>query len=378
MIKGGTSAAGKTGAMRTGYTQAYIPCELFCYSKSVQAKLEAKSRISRYNALVKIENLVGVEQVLTSCSYFQVQKYLSSGMDSASLTIQKPEVWSIWGDQFKNLLKPSKRNVTILAGVPGGEIPIFKGRITGMSEAQGASGGAINLNCNDHRITLQRTEPTQLALPHSRYCEIHRLANGIFKAAGQVLVIADVDTIGAFTPVNDGLASSNQALSSKPMWVSGDLMTIGTGDGLQVIGTDILSVTDAAIASATRDFYDSSAFNSVVIQGLNDDGDLVTDEVKNDADVIDRGKIKYSSVVGTEFDSIDIARAQANSLIERALAGRFFASIVFNPYLMPGQVIKIQSNRFNITETTGRIMMVRHQYQRGDCGTWLDGLEVQQ
>ncbi|MEW6712975.1 MAG: hypothetical protein AB1403_24360, partial [Candidatus Riflebacteria bacterium] len=96
MIRGGTSAAGKTGSIRTGYTQYFIPCELFAYSKSVQTKLEQRGKAAVYNALVKIENLSGEEQILNSCSYFQVQKYFSSGVDSALVTVQKPEVWSIW------------------------------------------------------------------------------------------------------------------------------------------------------------------------------------------------------------------------------------------------------------------------------------------
>jgi len=377
MIKGGTSAAGKTGAIRTGYTQMYIPCELVCYSKAVQTKLENTARASVYNALVKIETLTGEQQILTSCSYFQVQKYLSSGMDSAFLTIQKPEVWSIWGSKYTNLLKPSKRTVTIYAGIPGNEMPIFRGRITGVAEVQGANGGAINLTCSDTRITLQRTIPIQLEQPHSRYCEIHRLANAAFKEAGQVLAIADSDTSGVFTPSGDSLASVAQALSGQPVWVSGDVMAVSSGSALQILGDGLMLINDAVITSATRDFYDSNAFNTVTIQGMLNNK-LVTEQIFDANDVSERGRVAYSTVIGSEFDSIATMRLQAQQMIARVLAGRFTASIAFNPYLIAGQAVKLESKRFKIPLTTARLSVITHQYQHGDCSTALNGLEVQQ
>lgn len=376
MIRGGTSAAGKTGAIRTGYTQFFIPCELFAYSKSVQEKLETRGKAASYRALVKIENLAGEEQILTSCSYFQVQKYFSSGVDNAFVTIQRPEVWSIWGNQYTNLLKPSKRTITILAGLLGEEIPIFKGRIVGMAEVQGGPGGAINLTCNDHRITLQRTRPEALALPHSRYCEVHRLANPTFKEAKQVLTVADSDTSGVFTPIIDNLKSVAQALSGDALWCSGEVMAVGTGGGLQVLGDDVLLIDDAAIITATRDFYDSSAFNTVNIKGLDSEGEVITETILDETDADERGTVAYGTVVGTDKDSIESVRALAVEMIAKSLAGRLQASIVFNPYLVPGQIVKFSSNRFKIALTTATIKSVRHQYQYGDCGTWLDGLEI--
>ncbi len=375
MIRGGTSAAGKTGAIRTGYTQFFIPFKIFAFSAAIQANIESRNKAKSVNAFLKIENELGGETELVSCSYFQVQKYLGGGVDSAYITIEKPDVWSIWGDEYPELLRPSKRTVSIYAGIPGEEIVIFKGRITGAAETKGSAGGSINLTCNDHRYTLKRETPTQLVRDHSRYCEIHKQAFEIFKAANQHLIIADNDASGEFSPVLDSFSAVLQALSGAAEWISGNAITVSSGTTLKLVGTDVLTIDDEIINTAARDFYDSNAFNTVLIKGLVS-GTLETDVVADSADVAKRGNINYPTVIGNEKDDLEKIRAQAESMISAVLQGRFFATIIFNPYLLPGQIIKIQSSRFNLAVTTARINSVRHQYKRGSCATYIDGLEV--
>jgi hypothetical protein len=169
MLKGGTSAAGKTGALMTGYTQYYQPCEVIVYSTATQTQIEQSRRVLDYNSYVTIEDLTGVEVTLTSCSYFQVQRYIGEGIDNASFTVQKPEVWSLWGDTYTELLKPSKRTFRIYSGLPGKEVCLFAGRITSYTEVAGGDGGAINIYCNDHRLTLKRITPLQLTYEFNHY-----------------------------------------------------------------------------------------------------------------------------------------------------------------------------------------------------------------
>jgi hypothetical protein len=375
MLRGGTSAAGKTGALMSGYTQYYQPCEVICYSKNTQAAIEHSRRTLDYNSYVTMEDLNGNEIRLTTCSYFQVQRYIGDGIDNASFTIQKPEIWSIWGDIYPELLKPSKRSFSIYSGLAGKEICLFRGRIITYTEIAGGSGGAINIYCNDHRLTLKRITPLQLTYEHTRYCEVHRLAFPTFVAAGLNLTIQDKDTVGLFPPVETAYTSIANAISGSPEWVASDVMALGTASGLEILGNDLLRITDSIITYATRTFADSSAFNAVEITGLHS-GFVVTKEIKDDADIVKRGKISYGNVVGTEYDDLAEIELIARKMIARALAGNLSATINYNPYIIPGQIVILQSDRFNIAETIARVKLVRQQLAHGNPSTSLDGLEV--
>lgn len=375
MLKGGTSASGKSGALMTGYTQFYQPCEVIVYSTVTQEQIENSRRVLDYNSYVTMEDLEGNEIRLTSCSYFQVQRYIGDGIDNASFTIQLPEIWSIWGDTYPELLKPSKRTFSIYSGLEGKEVCLFKGRIVSYTEIAGGNGGAINIYCNDHRLTLKRITPLQLTYEHTRYCEVHRLAYPTFAAAGLNLTITDKDTVGLFPPVETALTSIANAISGSPEWVAADVMALGTASGLNIYGEDLLYISDRIITYATRIFADSSAFNRVDIQGLRS-GFLVTSTVRDSADIKKRGEIAYGNVVGTEYDDINEVTAIAELMIERALAGTLSLTINYNPYIVPGQIVYLQSNRFNIPETKARVKLVRQQYAHGNASTALDGVEV--
>lgn len=374
MLKGGTSAAGKTGALMSGYTQYYQPCEVICYSKSTQAIMEAQGTRA-YNAYVTIEDLDGNDIILSTCSYLQVQKYLASGIDNGSVTVEKPEVWSLWGSDYTEILKPSKRSITIYAGAVGKEIVLLRGRITGYAEMIGGEGGAININISDHRSTLQRIAPVALLYEHTRYCETHRLAFPTFAAAGMTMTINDKDVTGFFQPTQNNLNSVAQAISGQPEWIGGGIMTVGAAGGAEYLGDDLLLITDELITYATRDYYDSSAFNAINITGLRSSF-VITKEIRDDADIAKRGKILSGATLGSEVDILADMEVLAQQAIARALLGRLSIFITFQPYIVPGQIIKIQSDRFNIPLTTARTTLVRHQYAHGNEATALDGLEV--
>lgn len=374
MLKGGTSAAGKTGALMTGYTQYYQPCEVICFSKTTQAIMEAQGTRA-YNAYVTIEDLDGNDIVISMCSYLQVQKYLASGIDNGSVTIEKPELWSIWGVDYTEILKPSKRSITIYAGAVGKEIVLLRGRITGYAEMIGGEGGAINVNISDHRSTLQRIAPVPLLYQHTRYCETHRLAFPTLSPAGMTITINDRDVSGFFQPAQNNLAAISQTISGQTEWVGGGIMTVGTASGTQYLGEDLFTVTDSIITYATRDYYDSSAFNAINIIGLRN-GFVINKEIRDDADIVKRGKILSGAVLGSDVDDLAEIELLAQQAIARALLGRLSIFITFQPYIVPGQIIKIQSDRFNIPLTTARTTLVRHQYAHGNEATALDGLEV--
>lgn len=376
MIYGGTNNAGKCGNLRTAYTQYFIPCQLYTMPPALQTRLETNNRLT-WNAYVQIEDLSGNLVTLSTCSYFQVQKTLLGGLESASLTIEKPEVWSIWGSTYAEVLRPSKRKIKIYSGFPGYEMQIFTGRITNVTEIRGSSKlGAINISCNDFRSILRKEESTQSEETEmSRYFEIYRLAKAAFESAEQMLVISDQDVVGAFLPVGDSLTATNDTITGQPAWSMGAGAVVVCGNRETVAVGDVLQITDKQINYATRIFADSTAYNVATARGLS--GSTVTEqEVTDAADILKRGRVVYPQTIGSDNDTLADMVTLAGQIIGRALAGTLSATILFNPYLLPGQIISFQSSRLEIDATPAKIQAVRHQYRHGSCSTALDSLEL--
>lgn len=376
MIKGGTSSAGKTGNLRTSYSQQFIPCQLYLVPADLRAKLQNNSGLT-WNAYVQIEDLSGNLITLNACSYFQVQKQLLGGIESANLTIEKPEVWSLWGSAFNEVLRPSLRKLKIFAGFPGKEMPIFTGRIINAYETRGSNNlGAINLTCNDFRSALRKEESTQNTANASRYFEIYRLAQATFAGADQMLVISDRDVIGAFLPTGDKLQAVNDTITGQPAWSMGSGAVVVCGNRQLVATGDVLQIADKQINFATRVFADSTAYNVAVARGLNVDDELEEQEITITADIAKRGRVVYPQTIGGDNDELSDMVTLAGEILSRSLAGTLSATILFNPYLLPGQIISFQSTRFGIDTTLAKIQAVRHQYKHGSCSTALDSLEL--
>lgn len=375
MIKGGTSSAGKSGNLRTSYSQQFIPCQLYIMPPALQTRLENNDRLT-FSAYVQVEDLTGSLVTLTACSYFQVQKQLLGGLESASLTIEKPEVWSIWGSTYNEVLRPSLRKLKIFAGFPGYEMPIFTGRIINVTESRGSENlGAINLTCNDFRSALRKEESTQNTASASRYFEIYRLAQATFSGADQMLVISDRDVWGAFLPVGDKLQAINDTITGQPAWSMGSGSVVVCGNRQLVSLGDAVAITDAQINYATRIFADSTAYNVAVATGLSG-GVLTEQEVTDAADIAKRGRVVYPQTIGSVNDELTDMVALAGEILSRSLAGTLSATILFNPYLLPGQIVSFQSTRLEIDATPAKIQAVRHQYRHGSCVTALDSLEL--
>lgn len=375
MIQGGTSSAGKSGNLRTGYTQQFLPCQLFLIADAIQAKLEANSGLT-WNAYVKIEDLSGTLITLAEVSYFQVQKQFLNGIDSASITIEKPEIWSIWGATYSEVLRPSKRKVKVYAGFPGYEIEVFTGRIANTTETRGSDNlGAINLTCNDYRSIMRKEESTQSGAESSRYYELYRLAVSTFETAQQMLMINDADTYSTFQPTGDLLNAAISVITGQPAWSLGAGVVAVGGNRGTIIAGDLLEISDKHINFATRNFADSTAYNVATARGLV--GTTVTEqEVTDAADIIKRGRVVYPETIGTDGDLLTDMVTLANEIIARSLKGRLSATILFNPYLLPGAIFKLTSVRFKISATWARVNAIRHQYRHGSCTTALDGLEL--
>jgi hypothetical protein len=377
MIKGGTNSAGKSGNLRTAYSQQFIPCQLYLLPDDLKSKIENNTGLT-WNAYITVEDLIGNTITLTGCSYFQVQKYLLSGIESASLTIEKPEVWSIWGDDYTEVLRPSKRKIKIYAGFIGKEINIFTGRITNATETRGSgvgSLGSINISCNDYRSILNKEESTQTGYETSRYFEIYRLAKGVFETAEQMLVISDQDVWGAFLPTGDAYSATEEAITGQPAWSLGSGAVVVCGNRQLIAAGNVLKITDKHINFATRIFADSTAYNVATARGLV--GAVVTEqEVTDAADIVKRGRVVYPQTIGSDNDDLADMVVLCQEVIARSLAGTLSATILFNPYLLPGQIVSFESSRFNITKSNAKIQAVRHQYKHGSCLTALDSIEL--
>jgi hypothetical protein len=375
MIQGGTSAAGKSGNLRTGYSQKFIPCQFFLVPEVVRTRIQNNTNLT-WNAYVQIEDLSSNLVTISEVTYFQVQKVLVGGIETASISIDKPSIWSIWGATYQEVLRPSKRRLKIYAGLPGYELEIFTGRITNVVESRGSGNlGAINLTCSDFRSILAKEESTQTGAESSRYYEIYKLALDAFDSAQQVLAINDVDSYSDYLPVGDSLKAVNELVSGQPAWGLGSgAAAVGGNQGEMIVG-DTFSVNDSHINYATRGFADSSAYNVATARGLS--GGVVTEqEVTDAADIAKRGRVVYPQTIGSDGDILSEMVTLAQTIIARSLAGYFSVNILFNPYLLPGQVIKLASSRFSITETNARLYFVRHQYKYGSCLTALDGVEI--
>lgn len=377
MIQGGISAGGKLSSQRLNYSHVYLPMQTFTFSKDVITKISETDKARTYNAYVTIETDSGTIDLVT-CSYFQIQRKSVGSNDSAFLTIQKPEVWSVWGSSYPNVLSPSKKTLIIYCGVPGYEVPIYVGRITSSTESQGSNGGAININCSDYRVNLKREDAVEKTTEHTKYYEMLKQANAAFQDFGQVMCYSDQDAIGTFSSTGTKYDAANKALSGEHTWQfsPAGVTTAGADNNSLSIGDDVILIDDRIIYTATRSITDGSSYNTVNCQGLNSSGDFVTSTVEDTFDVAKRGRIVYNSIIGTDKDLLTDIEALANTMIVSVIQGGLSAGTVFNPYLCSGMIIRFQSNRFNIPLTLAKINSVRHQYSYGNCASYLDGLEV--
>lgn len=378
MIQGGSSSAGASGNMRSGYSAAFLPCRVMAFPASVAAKFNA-GRGFRYDGYVRIKNGSDEWVTIGEASYFQVNKSPDGSSENANVTVQNSVKWSPFGTEYPDLLKPSNRLCQILARVDDENYsPIFTGKIVNYSQPEGLNGGAINLTLQDLRSVLQREAGVEFENEQTLYHNARIQLHSKLRSIGSGFSAEMPDSSGTITSAGSKYDNIGASIPAKKWYnLSNGAVVVGTVDIQTLkVATGLIRLTDDNILIATRSLNDADMFNSVRVQGL--DGEtLTTETVEDAADVADRGSVFYSAgIVGGRAMTIDRARAVATAMIAEALAGSFNIEIPFMPYLELGQIVYVQSDRFNIPASYAILSRVRHQYQVGNCATYLDRVTI--
>jgi hypothetical protein len=377
-IRGGSDGAAMSGNMRSGFSMSFLPARCSIVPEDI---------ITRYNRgdelpvefIVRVQNTLGAWIEIPDCGYVQINKNPEGDTESTSITIQDSETWSAYGTLHPGLLKPSNRIIQILAGVTGDSLsPIFSGRITNYQQPEGSNGGAINLTCRDIRAIFQRQTAVSASVEQTAFNSVKRQMHGTLRAAGLAFSAQFPDSAGLIAVVGSRLDAIDTNVPNKQWYnTSTGAIIVATRlvENIEAVG-DLIELSDFNIFIATRSISDENAFNSVRVQGISG-GVVVTETVDDDADVLDRGRIFYSGgIIGGPTQPIEQSREIAEAMIFANVSGRFDLEIPFNPYLELGQVIAVQSDRFNISPSLAVIQRVRHQYQVGNAVTYLDQLEL--
>jgi len=187
-----------------------------------------------------------------------------------------------------------------------------------------------------------------------------------------LLFVADEDA----TSFSLKTGSTLDALESL---VPGIQKTIIAGAGVTFMGVQDdnksnygFSYTDDNIISLSGTTTDSQTFNSVRIIYYDSGWKYTT--ISDAVDVALRGNVYYPRLIG----GYTLAKSTqlANQLIQFSLSRDIRAEIACNPYLEPGQVIKITSTKYGIPASYATITDLNHQYQVGRAITYLNGIKL--
>jgi hypothetical protein len=379
-IIGGSNAAGASGNMRSGYTTHFLPCRCNIMPPAVIAAYNAGRELPVYFK-VRVKNTLGAWVEIPDCGYVQINKNPEADTESTSITIQDSETWSAYNALHEGLLKPSNRIIQVLAGITENNLaPLFTGKITNYQQPEGSDGGAINLTCKDIRAVLQRQNATSFLPDQTNYHAAKIQLHSGFRAAGINFAAQFTDAAGSIALAGSKMDAINTVAPDKQWYNASNGAVIVASklfESVEAVGS-LIELSDDNILVATRSISDDSAFNSVLVQGLSG-GVVVSQTVSDAADVADRGSIFFSGgIVGTTANTIAQSVEIAEAMIYSSLLGRFDIEVPFNPYFELGQVVKIQSDRFNIPDSFAILSRVRHQYQVGNAVTYLDQLEIQE
>ena len=175
MIIGNSDGAGASGNMRSGYSDAFLPCRVHLID-DLAVNTYNSGGILDFDAYVRVKDLTDTWVTITDASYFQINHSPDGNTDTCNITVQNPEKWNIYGTEYPNLLRPSNRAIEIFARVDELDYqPIFIGRISAYTQPEGVNGGAINLTCNDIRTILQRESAVQFTeFDQTTYADVKR------------------------------------------------------------------------------------------------------------------------------------------------------------------------------------------------------------
>ena len=397
MIIGDTSAAGKVGNLRVGFSLRFLPCTGYVIHEAIRDALSGAVRQSlQYSARCQVRNAADTAWLdVGDASYFQVTRK-NSGTDTADVTVQRPEVWSpfIAGGTYEDVLRPSGRAFRIFAGLTIAgthyETQVFIGRIETYSEPQGPEGGAINLRLLDMRSQMKKVDAAVGTDSETVYRQVQRQIktaeeNGIMTAGilskgtltAPDAILAQSAVLGATGTTYDAIKNALPGVPAIKVTPQGALST----GVLEVDQTEeseyAFEFTDDSIYLATRYQSDTSSFNTCKCWGWVAGGAYETSEVSDASDVDERGRILYAAgLIGKPGVSLAEAEELARQGIANVLRGQISFEFVYNPFLDVGMRVKVTSDRFDLAPSYVWINSVRHQYQVGECRTYLDKASV--
>lgn len=378
MILGNSSGAGASGNMRSGYSTAFLPCRAMAFPAAVATKFNS-GRGFTYSAYCEVQNSSGDWVTIGEASYFQVNKSPDGSSESANITIQNSIKWSPFGSTYPDLLKPSNRLCRIVAKADSFNFtPIYTGKIVNYMQPEGFKGGSINLTLQDIRSVLQRESGVEFEPEQSLYHNARIQLHSKLRSIGSGFSAEMADSTGTITSAGTRYDNVSASIPGKKWYnTSNGVIVISTSDiQTQKVTTGIVRLTDDNITTATRSLNDANMFNSVRVQG-DDSGTLTTETVEDAADVADRGAVFYAAgIIGGSAITIAQARAIASAMIAESLAGSFSFQTAFMPYFDAGQIVYVQSDRFEIPASYATLTRVRHQYRVGSCVTYLDRVTI--
>jgi hypothetical protein len=376
MIIGGINGAGKTHSMRTGYSSRFLPCRATVLNTSVlPVDVGSLKRPVQYVASARVRNLTDTAWVdLPTVTYFQVVRRMGTGLDTASVTVKKPEDWGIFGAQA-GLLRPSERAFQIFAGIKVGSteatLPLFFGRITSYSESHGGQGGSINLGLADIRDSMDRVAAASYSGSQTAYRAALR------EAQDNTVLYTIGDRIAVFSEGETSLSAITSRVTGIPaLSVTGYGQLVIDEQSESTDTTYAFLYDDDSLISLTRDLDNGSSFNTAIAYGL-DGTTPTTQEVSDAADVALRGKVRYAAgLIGTPTIAIADAVTAAESAIAQSLYGLIRAEMQFNPYLAPGMAIRVQSTRIGLPLSRCELQGLTHQYSVGSARTYINKAAV--
>ena len=204
MIIGGIGGVFRVGpgGLKVGYSETFFLIAVDAASGSSVNSLISATTPIKISAIVKIANDAGIWVNIGDVTYASVT-LRADGTGTATLTIANSKKWSVAGDIYPELLRPSYRQIQILVTLRSGgatyKNTLFLGVIETYSESHGQRNGTITISAK----TLSNATAARMIKGlkrHTVYRKIYDecMASGLF-AAGQfpVMFIDDVADVGA-------------------------------------------------------------------------------------------------------------------------------------------------------------------------------------
>ena len=383
-IIGGCNGVGKAGVLRAGYHETFLPCSAFLLHPDVVAAInQTPAQPLVYTAYARVRNLADTAWVtIGEATYFQVALNPDGTVGSADLTVKRPEIWSpfVAGGEYEDVLRPSNRRLEIRAGlIIGGVsrlVTVFLGQVKDYTEVHGANSGSINLRLEDIRDVLERDTTTPVYPARASY---GRAIIAAESAASMAVFAHFLDQAPSSAPSAAGnlLASITQFVPGAPIVsvTSAGGLAIGAADDGSGETGHAFEYSDSVnnIISLTRT-AGAYQYNVVRCVGLVS-GVRTVSEIKDDADILKRGRIVYpGGLIGSMTQDLTVSEATAAQMLANAARGQFAAELPFNPFLRPGMRIKLTSTRMGLAASIGRVGQVNHQYSVGRARTYLNDL----